>query len=453
MVDDWTNAQLSVIGSALIDGACVPEILAEMRPEDFTGEYRRYYDAFRQLAAENTSVDPVTVLNIIGPAYRELTAKLMKNTVTSTNVRAYIQVCKEQSRLRLLRGCGFELSDAATLADAREALAKASTVSVEANRRTSWTAGECVSEWLDALNAGEKPEYITSGVGSVDHTLRTVAGNFVIIAGYTSHGKTAMALQMARGIAKKKRVGFFSFEMTRKEWTDRLISFATKIPLQKIQDKDLTMDETRRCIHAANELYELPLTYERAFGFTLDDIRARLLQKQYEVIVVDYLQKISVPTRGGDRYRAVTEISSGLQTIGHLYNVAVYALSQLSRAEDEKDGYIPPPKLSDLRESGQLEQDADAVLFVHAPFKEAFPEFRMLNIAKNRSGILKSYYADFSGDTQTFSEPTQEHGERYRRLMQGKNFTGPRSKGGRSFSKLQDVNPTDNPFAQDALPL
>lgn len=448
-LDDWTGAQLSVIGSALVDGSCVPEILAEMRPEDFSGEHRRYYEAFIKLSSEGVPVDPVTVLNVIGPEYRDLTVELMRLTPTSANVSAYIAVCKEQSRLRLLRDCGEALTSAATLGDAREALNRAAAISLETGRRTAWTAGECVTEWFDALNRNEKPEYISCGIGPLDKTLRTVAGNFVIIAGYTSHGKSALALQMAWAVCKQKRVGFLSFETSKKEWTDRLIAYVSKVPLQKVQDNMLTLDEVKRCKDACIEISRRPLSYERASGFTLDDLRAQVLRHGYEVVFVDYLQKIVSPVKKFGRVQEVTEISSGLQTLAQQYGVTVYALSQLSRPPKNTDEFVPPPGLPDLRESGQIEQDADAVLFVHGPLIRSTPYFRLLDVAKNRSGVKQRYYADFNGETQTFSEPTREHAESYRRIMSVKKL----DRSGSGWTKLTDLSPADNPFEQQALNL
>ena len=120
--DDWTDAQAYVIGSALIDPACVPVIMSEATPEDFSGEYRTMLDAIRSLAVSGQPVDPVTVLNAVGPSYRDTVKRLLVETPTAAHVEAYIDVCKEQSRLSRLAALGAELTGAVTLADARETL-------------------------------------------------------------------------------------------------------------------------------------------------------------------------------------------------------------------------------------------------------------------------------------------------------------------------------------------
>lgn len=460
----WDEAQRAVIGSGLIDGGCVPEILAEMRPEDFSeGELRRYYEAFARLSGEGEPIDRVTVTAELGPSYADLTLALCQLTPSAANVSAYIGICKEQARLSLLRSCGAEMSQCASLDDARAALDKAAGISLDAGKRSSWSAGDCVREWFDALNADKKPVYLECGIGCLDNTLRTVAGNYVIIAGYTSHGKSAMGLQMAWHLSKTRRVGYFAFEGSRQQWTTRLIAYVGKIPLRRVQDMELMPDEARRATAACAEIYDRPLFFELSAGCTVDDIRARTLRQRYDVIFVDYLQKISGGS-GGQRFGRVQEvsaISSGLQTMGLRYGVTVYAMSQLSRAEKSGDEYVPLPVLQDLRESGQIEQDADSVLFVHAPWRRSWPEFRVLDVAKVRNGVLNTYYADFNGDIQTFTEPTPEHAASYRRLMdakRGKKRSGgagyvPGGKDGGGFSKLQGVAPEDNPFEQQAMAL
>ena len=115
MAVSWGEAQAAVIGSGLIDAGCVPLILAEMRPEDFNGACLRFFEAFRDLTAEQTPIDPVVVLARIGPDYRDIAKQIMDATPTAANVQAYIKACKEQSRLRLLREAGGALSAAVTL--------------------------------------------------------------------------------------------------------------------------------------------------------------------------------------------------------------------------------------------------------------------------------------------------------------------------------------------------
>lgn len=406
MAVDWSQAQAAVIGSALIDARCVPEILAEMRPEDFSGPCLTLFEAIRALSAERTPIDAVVVLAKVGPAYKETVRDLIEQTPTTANLRAYIRLCREQSRLQLLRRAGAELAGAVTLEEARDCLARAAGVSLDTGKQTSYSGMELAAEWINEINAGAKPEYVTTGIGALDSTVRTVRGNFHIIAGYTSHGKSAFALQLAWSIAQTRSVGFFSYETLRPEFLHRLISMISGTDYDRVKSEDLSAEELNACTRAAGELFNSKLNYEDAAGMTVDDIRAKTLQHGYEVIFVDYLQKVQPPAkRRRDRFEDVTEISSGLQTLAHNLNVVVFALSQLSRARDEGD-WIPPPPLASLRESGQIEQDADAVIFVHAPLRRSMPRFRVLDVAKNRTGRIERFFIAFRGELQRFDAPT-----------------------------------------------
>lgn len=408
MAVDWTQAQAAVIGSALIDPKCVPLILAEMRAEDFSSTFSRYFETLKDLTAENVPVDPVTILARLGQDYKELTMDLVSNTPTASNVKAYVQLCKEQSRLRALRDIGAELMGAVTLEDARELLSRGAAASLETARNNTYSAMEMAADWINSVNRQERPDYITCGIACLDSAIHTVAGNYHIIAGFTGNGKSALVLQIAWHIAKARKIGYFSNEMTKPEFLNRSMAMLSGTDAGSIQSRELEADEMTRTATAASEIFKAKLDYEAAAGYTVDDIRALTLQKGYEVIVVDYLQNVKPPnSKNGDRFRGVTEVSRGLQTLAHSLGVVVIATSQLSR-QMEEEGFRPVPPLSSLRESGQIEQDADAVVFVHAPLQRQYPRFRVLDVAKNRSGRLERFFTAFEGNLQHFAAPTNE---------------------------------------------
>ena len=408
MAVEWGQAQAAVIGSGLIDAGCVPMILAEMRPDDFSGAFLRFFEAFRDLTAEKKPIDPVVVLARIGPDYRTMAKELMETTPTSANVGAYIQACKDQSRLRLLRDAGGALAAASTLEEARELMQKAAAISLSTGRKTRTTAREMAANWINRVNSGQKPEYITTGIGCLDTTIFTIPGNYHVIAGYTSHGKSALAEQIALHISQTRKVGYFSFEMPEQDFEDRAIIIGSGADAGNVRSIELTDEEMQSTSRAAGRLFDLNenLAHEDATGFTVDDIRAATLRWGYEVIFVDYLQNVRIPQqRYYDRFRGVTEISRDLQALAHNLGIVVFAMSQLSRPSDDET-WIQVPPLSSLRESGQIEQDADAVVFVHAPLRRQCPQFRVLEIAKNRSGKIDRFFIEFDGSKQKFSAPS-----------------------------------------------
>ena len=411
MAVDWGQAQAAVIGSALIEPACVPEILAEMRPEDFSGASATIFDAIRTLSADQTPIDPVVILDKVGPAYRDTIRELIEQTPTAANVRAYIKICKDQSRLRLLQQIGMDMTSAVTLDEARESLARAAEISLDTNKQTTFSGMELAAEWISSVNEGKKTEYIETGVGCLDSLICTVPGNYHILAGYTSHGKSAMALQFAWHIAQKLRVGYFSYEMRKSEFKERLIALISGIDGRRIKAGELEPDEMQACARAAGLIFKTPIFYEDASSFTLDNIRAKVLKNRYEVIFVDYLQNVPTdkPARYAEsRYLDVSKVSRGLQQLAHSLNVVVFATSQLNRSKEEYSGWLPVPELASLKESGQIEQDADAVIFVHAPLRKAMPRFRVLDVAKNRSGEIDRFFIAFDGARQHFSAPSTE---------------------------------------------
>lgn len=413
----WAEAQTAVIGAGLIEPGCVPEILAEARPEDFSGAFVRFYEAFRDLTADRTPIDPVSVLARIGPDYQDLAKEIVNATPTAANLRAYLRICKDQARLRLLRELGGELGEAATLDQAREVMGRAAAVAVDRGRRESRTGMELAARWINELNADAKPSFITCGIGCIDSVVHTQPGNYHVIAGKTSHGKSALALQMAWNIAQEKKVGFFSNEMSEAEFLDRLIAMRGPVDHEHVRARDLTEDEMRLSAQACNELFKTKLTFEPASELTVDDIRAVTLRGGYEVIFVDYLQLISVPQqRRYDRYQIVSEISRGLAMMAKNLGIVVFATCQLSRQSDN-DEFEPVPPLSALRESGQIEQDADAVIFVHGPMRKRYPRFRVLDIAKNRHGAVDRFFIDFRVNYQRFEAPSAKDYRVWREIM------------------------------------
>lgn len=408
MAVTWSQAQAAVIGSALIDARCVPEILADMRADDFTGEFRSFFDAMSALTAEQTPVDPVTVLSKLGPAYEETARALMELTPTSANLRSYIKVCREQARLRLLQTIGAQLAGAVTLEEAREIMGRAAEISMENGRQQTVSPQELGLMWIEKINAKEKPKSIGTGFGSLDSVIRARPGQFHIIAGKTSHGKSALALQIAWNMAQTHKVGYFSNEMPVGDFDDRLISLTSGEDHGRVQSIDLDEDGVQSTCRAAADITKRGLHYEPASGMTVDDIRARTLQRGYEIIFVDYLQLVHYPSKGRvDNFTAVGEISKALAIMARTINILVFATSQLSRQNDGTD-FEPVPPLSSLRESGQLEQDAETVTFVHAPLRQAMPRFRVLDVAKNRSGPIGRFFIDFAVSQQRFAAPSAE---------------------------------------------
>ena len=400
---DWTNAQASVIGSALIDGSCAPLLMSELRPEDLSGDYRTMFEAIVSLKLSGQPVDPVTVLNKVGPAYREEIIRLVTVTPTAANVSAYIRICKEQSRLTRLSSLGMELAGAATLDEAREILQTAQAAAVEQNVAVTEMPAALAAFYERHQNGEHK--YVGVGIPALDERLTLDLGSVFVIGGYPSDGKTALMLQFCWHIAETYPVGVFSFETSAETLTDRIVTQAVPdLSFSDVKRGTLDRDAWRRITAESVHISKRDLQIVEAAGMTAADVLGVTLARGFKVIAVDYVQLIAPGTvrKGGTRQEELAEISKALALMARRHKLLVIELSQLVRPQKKKDGTTPAPTLSSLRESGQLEQDADVVALLYRT-GDGENAARQLYVAKNKEGRLGRMGLRFDGDRQRFS--------------------------------------------------
>ena len=402
--EDWTGAQASLIGSMLIDPACIGMVMSEIRPEDLTGSYRTMLEAIVDLRIHGQTVDPVTVLDRIGPAYRDEVIRLMRETLTAANVEAYIDVCKEQSRLAQLGAIGMELAGAISLEDAREALQRAQAVAVERASAASVGMITALADFFDRHRKGET-KYVSFGFDALDERLNVDLGDVVVLGGYPSDGKTALMLQWAWHIGRELPVGIFSFETSAAKLSDRLFTQAvSELRFTDVKRSNLTMQQWRALTGASLDIGKRRVELIEAAGMTAADVLGVTLSRGFKVIALDYVQLVAPGTvrRGGTRAEEVAEISKALALMARRHGILVIELSQLQRPPRGKNGKIPPPEMSNLRESGQLEQDADVVALLYR-IGEAEDAQRELYVAKNKEGRRGRIGLRFDGERQRFS--------------------------------------------------
>lgn len=457
--DRWLEAQIAVVGCALIEPELAPRIIAESDAGDYTGDYRAVYCAMQELLAENKPIDPVIVRAHIGGNIAPVLMDAMRQTPTTVNFDYYLTACKEQARLAGIRSMAASLLDAATLDEAKDLVDKAHALTVERSHVRAVTMEEGLQTFFDEHQAGKK-EYLDWGIAALNDNLYVDRGDFVIMGGYPSGGKSALMLQMAWHMAKKQRVGIFSFETSAPKLFDRLISHVTGVPLASIKRSDMRLEDWQRVNVSIKTICDSQLEIIEAAGMSASDVLSLTVSRRYTVIFLDYLQLIRGDvSRGGNRTEEVTRISMALHTMAQRHGIIVIALSQLTRppkaqprkqkhftGSDDPDSEdystVPAPGLSDLRESGQLEQDADVVMFLYRLYPGTKNETRRLRIAKNKEGRLGGFNFNFDGATQTFSRSTHEEIARY-------------AADARRDAKLGALkNPTpDNPFIQQKIPL
>lgn len=397
---DWLDAQHSVLGSMLISPEVVPIVLSQMSDTDFSGHAVTIFQAIRLLFSSGVPVDAVSVRDKLGAGYTDVIMQLMDITPTAANVQSYINIAKRQSRTARLREIGQLMADEEDPERVQDLLSQAVAVNSERQTLKAVTFQQASTDFFERHSAERKVDYIRWPIAELNDQLFLDKGDFVIIGGKPSAGKTAFALQAAWEQSAHRRVGFFSLETKIDKLIDR--QFATAgIPLENIKRNCLNESHWNKATEFAAQA-----EHSRRFemiceaGLTVADIQAFSAARGYEIIYIDYLQLLQ--SSGSTRYEQVTNLSLDLHRFSQSAGCAVVGLSQLSRGGLE--GKKTDPNMASLRESGQLEQDADAVLLLYLEDEKQPNGRRILKCAKNKEGERFRIMLDFDGKTQTFAK-------------------------------------------------
>ena len=401
MIDLAVN-QAAVIGAMLVKPECIGSALPQLRGEDFVYDsYRRLFYAIRKLFSEEKPIDPVTVLDEVkispGQDWYQLIQDAML-TGTAANLDAYIPLLRNDAKLARVREAATSLEGIQDLDTAREALQHLLGDLGDKPGVKIVTMNQGLQDFLQRQKTQEK--YLSWGFRALDELLFIGRGKFVILGGYASHGKTALALSMAMHQAKDHRVGFYSLETDDGTLHDRLISSVAKISMGRIKRRELTQEDYDTVAAVSQRYVSSKLDIVLAAGCSVDEIFALAQSRRHEIIYVDYLQLI--PGRGKNRTEIVTDVSLAIKSKLQATGITMVGLSQLSRPD--KVGKVQQaPRMSDLRESGQLEQDADAILMLYKERPDDPASRRVLTIEKNKEGEVRQMFLSFDGDVQTFA--------------------------------------------------
>ncbi|MBQ8145052.1 MAG: AAA family ATPase [Butyricicoccus sp.] len=413
MVDQrYLDAEYGVLGSLLLDAnLCAAEIFDAVAPDDFVhSECRSVFEAARQLYQNGKPVDVLTVSQMLGDEHRTMMREIVEITPTAHNYRGYVAAlhrCAQQHRTRTLaEQIAF---DAARGADPTDLRAAAEQMVEGLSESRSRDSADMTTLLVRAIGRiGQKREYYDFGFSKLSRNLLFGPGKYVILAARPSVGKTAFALQIALELSKKHRVVFFSCETDPDEIADRLLAAETWVDYGRLQMGTSTKQEVAAIVQAQQRLASRQLAVVDAAGMTVGDMTARALRMRAEIVIVDYVQIVAHNDPKATEFTRVTEVSRALQLFAKRHHVAVIALSQLSRIGDNEE-----PELHHLRSSGQLEQDADAVLFLYRPAwemtasqeeNENAENRRKVKLAKNRNGKVGSFKLWFFGSQQRFLE-------------------------------------------------
>jgi len=384
-------AEKSLLGAVIISDAVLPEILTIIRPDDFYEErHRIIFAAMVNLYDQHKPVDLLTLTNELkqtkklkdvgGAVYL---TELSNFVPVASHAKAYADIIEKMSTRRKLIRAGTEIANKAYEDDAEagELIGVAEKQLFEVSNKivkSDYQAmGELLADAFDRIEELHKNKGALRGLktGFRDLDKKTAGfqkGDLVIIGARPAMGKTTFAQNLAYNIASinKKGVLFFSMEMAANEIIDRMISDVSGVDNWKMRTGNLTDEEFSRIGDALGEMDEIPIYIDDTSSMTIVELRNKARRALHDhdigIVIVDYLQLIQGSDRyKGNRVQEVTEISRGLKILARELEIPVIALAQLSRSVTGRDD--PRPVLSDLRESGSIEQDADLVMFLHRP--------------------------------------------------------------------------------------
>lgn len=434
-----SDAEASLLGAILIDADAIVKIADVVRPDDFYEErHGRIYEAILNLYEKHSPIDVLTLSDQLkGTGFLDIAGgssyltELTNFVPTATHVEQYADIVSQKAlRRRLIKASqdivGLGYDEARSLQElVEEAETKLFEVSQRHVKQDITSIETILSESFDRLDDLHKDKGkirgVPTGFKDMDNILAGLQkSDLFILAARPSMGKTAFSLNLAHNVAVKSKeaVLVFSLEMSKEQLVDRMLSMESGVDAWALRTGNLTDADFEKIGHAMGTLSEAQIYIDDSPGITVSDMRTKARREAHlrpiGLIVVDYLQLMSGGSRfGGDgnRVQEISEISRGLKGIARELNVPLIALSQLSRSVENRHPQIP--QLSDLRESGSIEQDADVVAFI---YREEYynPETDRKNITdifikKHRNGPTGAVELYFDREKQRFTSVDTKH--------------------------------------------
>lgn len=435
---DWLQAQYSVLGAVLIEPSLAPKLMAQTRETDFSGPCLTVYEAIRQIFTAGKPVDVVSVNAALGREYQSFLMQLMEITPTAANLDHYIALTREQARVLAVRDIGIDLSRAESSEQIRGLLEEANGMMVEKNSLKIATMGDALKSFFNRHNGEMK--YLSWPIPDLNDRLYSEPGDFILVGGYPSSGKSAWSLQCAWHWAREQKVGFFSLETSSEKLFDRMMASVANVSMDDMKRNRIPQEQWDHICGMTNGIIQRPLELIPAAGMNVAQVRSVTMMRGYKLIIIDYVQLLSAT--GANRTEQVTNISLALHRMAQDMGVTVVALSQLKRKSGDDT-----PESSDLRESGQLEQDADIIMLLKLENKDKPDGPRELYITKNKEGTCPKIILDFDGKHQTFRKANKSSDTARKYIEEGKKIrrqNAAAAKGqqvGEQFSYLEGDDP------------
>lgn len=437
------EAEESILGALMIDKEAIFKIADVLTPIDFyKPSNEKVFAAILKLFEKHEPIDILSVTNRLkednlfqnvgGNIYL---TQLIESVPTSSHITHYAKIVREKKILRDLINASAEISEQAfnpvddvdhVLDSIEQKIFAISQHSVSHRFINIKDELHLAYERIEKLHDGQgRLRGVSTGFTELDNYLSGLQkSDLVILGARPSVGKTSFALDIARHVAVKeqKPIGIFSLEMSREQVIDRLIAAESHVPLWKLRTGRLSNDTDFELIQMGlDTLSRAPIFIDDTPSPTILQMRsmARRLQSEHglSLLIVDYLQLVQPRTNSDNTVQQITDISRGLKSLSRELNVPVLALAQLSRAVEQREAKVP--RLSDLRDSGSIEQDADVVLFIYRADKDKnnpTPEEQNTTeiiIAKHRNGPLGTVKLKFDTEKVSFRNIDKQHNASY----------------------------------------
>ena len=433
-----TEAEQAVLGSLLVDSSSIDDVSAILQPNYFYNNQNA--GIFREMLLLNSAgkpIDYVTVLDAVNNAEifsapedaKVYLYSIAESVPALSNTLTYAQIVHDRYISRTLIGACKDViesaADASTPPNELLDLAEQKIYEIRDNRNSSEMSSIVDVSYnvladLEKLNGPNRQKYlgISSGFAYLDQiTTGLNKSDLIVLAARPSVGKTSFALNICSNVARTRKdvaVAIFSLEMTKEQIAQRIISSLAGVRSQKFRTGDFSDEEMDKITEATSELSSSKLYIDDTSGITLPEIKAKARRiKNLGLIVVDYLQLMSGNGRRSEnRVNEISEITRSFKVMAKELDVPIILLSQLSRGTEKERRR---PMLSDLRDSGSIEQDADIVMFLHRETPEEERESSLqeilLLVSKNRHGEVRNIHLNFEGDITRFTTVEYERDE------------------------------------------
>jgi replicative DNA helicase len=429
------DAEQSVLGGMLLSADAIDDVLAILKPEQFAApKHETIFRAILSVYTKGDPVDPITttdeltkrgeISKVGGPAYLHA---LVQTVPTAANAAYYADIVREKAVLRGLDHAGRHIT---ALANAQEGeladICNAAQTAVYAATEVSHAdeedvpLGDVMEGMLDEIDANQNRKDEITGVPTGLRDLDSLTnglqpGQLIVIAARPAMGKSTLAVDFARccSIKHNRTSQIFSLEMGRNELAMRINSAEARVGLHHMRNGTMTDDDWNRLARRMPDIQAAPLYIDDSPNITLNHIRSRARKRKAKnglaLVVVDYIQLMESDTRTENRQQEVSKISRGLKLLAKELEVPVIALSQLNRGPEQRTD--KKPVISDLRESGAIEQDADMVILLHREdaYEKESPRAGEadLIVAKHRNGPTATITAAFQGHYSRFVDMAQ----------------------------------------------